>query len=870
MAVEQTAALAEAYAAACLNTWNGNPSVFDEVCRPGPELRTHWQDYLATINRFGPEEMARRCTLAHRLIHENGITYNVYADPLGVDRPWALDTIPYLISASEWQLVEAGLAQRARLLNLIAADIYGPQRIIKEGVLPVEFVHANPKFLRACHGAPLQKSGHVTLYGADMLRTPSGAWAVFGDRTQTPSGMGYSLENRIIMSRVFPNLIRDCQVQRLASFFETLRGVLRELAPRPTDSPNVALLTPGPYNETYFEHAYLARYLGFTLTEGEDLTVRDRSVYLKTLEGLQRVDVIFRRLDDDFCDPLELRNDSTLGIVGLIQTLHQNNVAVSNMLGSAVLEVRPVAASLQRLSRYFLGEDLRLPSAPSWWCALPEDRAYVDANFDSLYIAPAWSLHPNTLIHVAELSAEQRATLRARIAAEPHAFVGLEPVTLSTAPAWIDNSLQQRYISLRTYTLSAGDGAFHTMPGGLTRFSSSCDLRNLTMQSGSGSKDTWVRSDRPVEPFSLLPPPGQPIILRRSPMELPSRLADNLFWLGRYCERTDGVVRMLRHLANRFTDEAGLMSIPELKSMLRAIQQCWPELVPGQAVDRSTGIEALRPNQDCEDSAAIERSLLAAVFNEELPGSVVSNLRALQRTAWVVRDRISRDDWRIISGISYDLLMARRQHTPQSVSDALAILDEVIVGLAAFSGLTMENMTRERGWLFLNMGRRLERALHTARLIERVCVSPHLPEESTLQAVLIINDSPMTYRARYGANFRASAILDLLLCDESNPRSVAFQLHSIRHDLLELPHTMPRGLLSDEEQIIVRILAELRLTDVHALGRLSKDNRRPKLAEFLPLILDGLPRFSDFLARHYFNHTGPARRFTARQSEIAT
>jgi uncharacterized circularly permuted ATP-grasp superfamily protein/uncharacterized alpha-E superfamily protein len=879
MTMVDQATLLSAYAATVQAGMGGGVAPYDEVgAFPGPAY-PHWDDFLVALERFGREELLRRGDYAKRLVQENGITYNVYGDPRGMDRPWALDLIPFVIAPDDWAHISAGLEQRAHLLNLVVGDLYGEQRLLKEGVLPPEFLFANPKFLRSCQGLPAPNGGYVTLYGADLARDPSGTWMVLSDRTQTPSGMGYSLENRITMSRVYPNLIRDCRVLRLASFLDMLRGVLRGLAPQRRESPNVALLTPGPYNETYFEHAYLARYLGFTLAEGEDLTVRENEVYLKTVEGLQRVDVVFRRVDDDFCDPLDLRNDSTLGVVGLLQAIHQQQVAVSNMVGSGVLEVRALGACLPALSRYFLGEDLLLPAAATSWCALPEQRAYVEDHFDELYIGSAWNETPDAYVYVPELTQEARAALRARLRAQPHAFAALAPMTLATAPTWEDGTLVPRYVSTRTYTVTAGPGEHHVMPGGLTRFSRACDLRQLSMQHGSGSKDTWVRSEGPVDAYSLLPPPGHAITIRRSTDELPSRLADNLYWLGRYCERTEGVVRMLRYLVTRFTDESGMVSMPELLSILRAVQHLWPDPILPEGLSSAATVGKNTPLGHTpsavgasslvspEDSLEIERKLIAAVFDIELPSSVIANLRSLQRTAWVVRDRFSQDDWRIIGGLNHPLFQQRPDGPAPGLAEALVVLNHLITGMAAFSGLTMENMTRERGWHFLDMGRRIERALHAVRLIDSACAEPILPEESTLQAVLIISDSPMTYRARYGANFRVSALLDVLLCDESNPRSLAFQMNAISKELRQLPHAQPRELLSEEERIIVRILAELRLADVHALGKLNEENRRPALKKLFKLILAELPRFSDLVAQRYFSHTGPVRRFSARQIE---
>ena len=363
----------------------------DEMTGENASLRPHWQPFLRALDGLGLGELTRRWEEARHLIRENGVTYNIYGDPRGLDRPWQLDPIPLVFPQAEWQSLEAGLIQRARLLERVLADLYGPQRVLHEGLLPPELVLAHPGFLRPCHGLePVPCQRHLHLYAADLGRSSDGPMCVLGDRTQAPSGAGYALENRIILTRMLPDVFRDCQVQRLALFFRSLRETLRQLAPSQADNPCVVLLTPGPYNETYFEHAFLARYLGYPLVEGADLTVRDNRVFLKLLGGLQPVDVILRRLDDDFCDPLELRGDSSLGVPGLLQAVRAGQVAVANPLGSGVVETPALLPYLPALCRYLLGEELRLPSVPTWWCGEHTAQTHVLANLHRLVIKKAF------------------------------------------------------------------------------------------------------------------------------------------------------------------------------------------------------------------------------------------------------------------------------------------------------------------------------------------------------------------------------------------------------------------------------------------------------------------------------------------------
>ncbi|MES1167117.1 MAG: circularly permuted type 2 ATP-grasp protein, partial [Pseudomonadota bacterium] len=473
--------------------------VYDEMEERDGSVRPHWQMFVNLLDDLGPSELEHRWNTARQLIHDNGVTYNVYGDPAGMDRPWNLDAIPFVLGATEWSFVEAALTQRARLLDHILADIYGPQTLLHGGLIPPELVFGHKGFLRPLHGVSVPHGRWLHFYAADICRAADGNLCVIDDRTQAPSGAGYTLENRLVVSRAMPDVFRDCRVQRLATFFRTVRESLRSLAPHNKETPRIVLLTPGPFNETYFEHAYLARYLGFTLVEGGDLTVRDNHVYLKTLGGLQQVDVILRRQDDDFCDPLELRGDSSLGIPGLVQAVHSGNVAVANALGTGMLETPALMMFLPRLCKHLLGEDLKMPSVNSYWCGDHQSRKYVLDNLHRLVIKPTFPQGISEPIFGESLSAQGLADLRARIQATPVDFVGEDQVTLSTAPVLVGQRIEPRHIIMRAHLMATTDtknspsngsqngtssDGYSVMPGGLTRFSASPDSLVVSMQRG--------------------------------------------------------------------------------------------------------------------------------------------------------------------------------------------------------------------------------------------------------------------------------------------------------------------------------------------------------------------------------------------------
>ncbi|MCC6697896.1 MAG: circularly permuted type 2 ATP-grasp protein [Candidatus Hydrogenedentes bacterium] len=830
------------------------PHLYDELVDARGRIRDQWDGFLQVLDGLSPAEFARRRAQAATIIEENGVTYNVYGDPQGLTRPWSMDLAPQILAPADWQAIEKGMQQRAALLSLILSDLYGVQTLLREKRVPPEFVYANPAFLRPCHGLIEPANGLLHLYSADMTRGPNGVWAIIADRTQAPSGAGYALENRIVMSRVFPSIIHDCRVRRLASFFDRMRNSLRALAPKRRDNPHIVLLTPGPFNETYFEHSYLARYLGFTLVEGEDLTVRDNCVFLKTLEGLERVDVILRRLDDHYCDPLELHSESTIGLVGLIQAVHSGNVAVANALGSGLLEAPALRALLPDLCGHLLAEDLVLPSVQTWWCALPAHLEHVRAHFDELVVEPAFPSPRWEAVQVAALARAERDTLLARLEAKPYAYVAREPLAASTVPVWTGTGWEPRYTVFRAHTASVGGGEFLVMPGGLTRYSESQGVLALSMQRGGGSKDTWVLSEGPPDTTSLLPAPGQPIEIRRTVTNLPSRAADNLYWLGRYLERAEGTVRRIRCVLGRLTGEGDVAGRIELSGVARLLNDATP---PGAG------------ESGPRDRASMEAQVRASIIDAESAGSVQATFSALHRVAWAVRDRLSADAWRTLNRLAEDLSDNVCDGQLPPFGELLLLLNQFMSGLAAFSGLTLENMTRGQGYRFLDMGRRIERSIHTLALLRDGLVRSGEMEAALLQALLEICDSTLTYRSRYGANLQTPAVLDLLLTDDSNPRSIMFQIEALKEHVSHMPREKAYPFMSAEQQGILLVESGLRTLDIYDICVPGDDGVRDRLDTLLVNLGECFPDISDALARHYFSHTGTPQQIATKPRSVS-
>ena len=427
---------------------------FDELLAAPHTPRPHWAGLFSELLATPPGLIRDRLAAVERQIRESGVTYNVYADAQGLDRPWGLDVLPLIVAPEEWAELEAGIAQRAELLNRVLADLYGPQTLLREGLIPSGLIFGHSGFLRPAHGAQVPGGRHLFVYAADLARSPDGRWWVMADRTQAPSGAGYALENRLIISRLFPQLFRDLHVHHLAGFFAQLRDSLMHFAPAGDGPTLTVVLTPGPFNETYFEHAFLARYLGFPLVEGGDLIVREGKVWLKTIEGLKRVHAILRRQDDAFCDPLELRHDSALGIAGLTDCVRRGTVLVANSLGAGVLESGALLGFLPRLAERLLGEPLKLPSIATWWCGEPAALEDALDRVESLVFKPADPASPFEPVFGMDLDEDWQVDFRQHITQFPERFVAQELVRVSQAPVLAKEQpkqLQPRGIGLRVF-----------------------------------------------------------------------------------------------------------------------------------------------------------------------------------------------------------------------------------------------------------------------------------------------------------------------------------------------------------------------------------------------------------------------------------
>ncbi|WP_045827453.1 circularly permuted type 2 ATP-grasp protein [Teredinibacter turnerae] len=812
----------------------------DEVYAADGQPRPHWEYLLESLKSLGPKALAERQQKAQRILRDDGATYNIYGEDVRPGRTWELDLVPALISSEEWGVIESGLLERAELFNAILKDLYGERELIRHGIIPPEALFAHGGFLRACHGITTPGDHELIIHGVDMMRTESGDIYILTDRTQAPSGMGYALENRTVMSRVLPSLFRDSQVHRLATFFQRLRQKLSSLSIN-HDQPRVVLLTPGAHNETYFEHAYLANYLGFPLVQSGDLVVRNGFVWMRSLDGLSRVDVILRRVDDWYCDPVELRSDSQLGVAGLLEVVRAGRVVIANPLGSGVLENPLLFKYLPAISKSLIGREPRMQSVETYWCGDKQDMKYVLANLKDLVIKPVYRGRGEISINVGELPKAEQETLLARVKAEPSQFVAQPLMRACHLPSFVDKSLQPRPAITRSFAV-ASDTSYTLMPGGLTRLGIVENGFLIAGQAGSQSKDTWVIASEPERASSqekLAESSGS--ASENQLLSLPSRVVENLFWMGRYAERAEASLRILRTVFLKLNGEEPISTVSR-RHLLEAV----------------TGITATLPGfKDCEPELIDhpdEELLLVAKAPFRL-GSVYHTLTCMLQSADESKELLSSDTLRVINDIRDALDNLESALTGGLSAAPEEALDPLVTALMALSGLWQESMVRGVGWQFMNIGRRIERAMQTTCAMQHLLVPVLAENEQTtlMESLLISVEALISYRRRYRARMGISQVLELVMLDTSNPRSLLYQLDQLKNHLSSLPMAKNMVELSPEQRLILEAETSARLSLLSELAA-DGEEEREKLSALLSKLAELLGTLSNVISDKYFDH----------------
>ena len=832
-------------AEASCSTYQKTMDAYDEAFMEDRQPRPHWEHLLNSIKGLGETGMLDRHKRAQRILREDGATYNLTNDPL-TPSVWSLDLIPNIIQSSEWQHIEAGLAQRSTLLDLILKDLYGPQELLKSGVIPSEIIFSHPGFLRQCHNIKTPGPHQLLLHAVDMVRDKNGQFQIIGDRTQVPNGAGYALENRTVVSRVLPSLFRDSHVLRLPRFFQSLKSMLSRLACAWTDSPSIVMLTPGALSGTYFEQAYLSNHLGFALVQGSDLTVRNGAVWMKSLNGLSRVDVILRRVEDAYCDQAELRTDSMLGVPGLLEVVRAGNVVLANPLGSGILETPALLKYLPEISQFLTGSELSLPSVSTWWCGDPDDLNYTLNNLSTLIIKPVIRRANNRSIYGHTLTESQKLSTIEMIKKQPQLYTAQSYIPGSSAPVWQDGEFQPRPSILRTFSVSDHD-SFAVMPGGLSRVGNSSKDDIVSYLSASKSKDTWILATESEQQTKVqveaITPPTEAL-----QTNFPSRVIENLFWMGRYAERAEISMRLLRTL---FKQLNGIDPPPaESRRLLLEMASIQTNCLPGF----TEADDALINNPDSE--------LVSMITDGNRPGSIKANLQAMLSCGEQVKEMLSADTRIIINELRDHIHELDRAYTNGLPPAPEESLDSLVTSLLALSGLNHESMLRGLDWTFQEIGRRTERALQTAKLLRSALTKP-LPEmqqSQILESVLLSVEALISFHRRYRNRSRVAYGLDLLMIDATNPRSLFYQVDQLRKYIRELPRNEVASVgLSPENRLVIKSLNDIQLADLEALAHIDEHtNSRLNLEKLMTQLLEQLEQFTGLISDKYFDHTaGP-------------
>jgi len=836
-----------------LDSYKEKINSYDEVLDQNGEIKPYWKGLFDTLESIGIEELELRNQEIVKKFKENGVTYNIYDNNLESNRAWKLDPIPFLIHESEWKTIELGLKQRAHLLDLILKDLYGPQLLVKNAIIPAELVFDNAGFLLPCFDIKQKHNKQLLNYAVDLARGPDGKMWLLDNRTQAPSGAGYALENRVVMSKVLPELNEKTYRKRLSPYFNQLQQTVDTLGNNTNENPNVVFLTPGPGNETFFEHVYLSSYLGYTLVQGNDLLVRDGFVWLKSIDQLERVDVIIKRLDDEWCDPLELRRDSLLGIAGLLQVIRLGNVTVLNPPGTSILENYGLMAFMQNACKFLLKEPLLISSIATWWCGQTKELDFVLAHLPKLIIKKTNRKQGFRSIYARLLNKEQLEDLKNLIRKSPKDYVAQEEVSLSTTPAFINGTIEPRYAAIRAFLIAEGDD-YAVMQGGLTRSSAVKDKFEISNQLGGISKDTWIITDIPTEY-------QEKTVERKNTNNqlnnsLTSRNAENLFWLGRLCERTMALRSFLKIILNRLNEnvvkhgnEQPEFLVVLLKSLTH-LTQTYPGFVGKEAKEGELlDNEAIFANPITE--------LLLLINDPKKVGSVVYNMQSLLNTINQVSEKWNHDTRRIIDLLDDSLFTLKNTKT-NNINTVNGTLDRLHIRLFSFYGSIYETLPRDNGFYLMESGKNVERILSLISVLR--CTFNYKKEEEEeavlMEAILENHHLLAQYRHIYKSHLSLKAVINMVFLEKNLTYTLSFLLNTLTHYLSKLPKTNEPNRLSIAEKSALKACTIIKLIDADSLIQVDETTQfRPELDQTLSDVFELISNVSNNLSSLYFNHT---------------
>ena len=822
----------------------------DELYASGKGIKPYWNKLFSGFDKLGVTGLTARQKDIDWLLSENGVTYNVYNDPKGMHRPWSLNVVPFMLHHEEWDRVSAGIRQRAELLNLVLKDIYGERRLIKEGIIPHEVIYGHRGFLRQCAGVELNTEKFLSIYAADLCRGTDGRLWVVNDRAEAPSGMGYALENRSTTSRILPDMYAKMNVRRLSGFFQDLHQMLVDAAPRKKENPTIVILTPGSHNETYFEHAYLASFLGYPLVQGNDLVVRDGFVWMKSLQGLKQIDVILRRVDDAFTDPLELREDSHLGVAGLLDVVRRKNVSVINPVGSGVAENPGLIPFMPAIAQYFLKEDLILPQIASWWCGQEKEKNYVLQNLSQLVVKRIDRTNRESIYFCEFLNAEELDALKKVIQERPYRFVAQERINFSMAPNLSGAVLEPRNVVARAFCI-ASNSEYKTMPGGLVRVAPDRETIRVSNQRGGTSKDFWILEDAPVKEDRERHWHTKSSVAISGLNDLPSLTAENLYWAGRYVGRTLVNARFIRMVMRQMAMVQNRNEKPDsekLKVLFKAVTHL-TGTYPGFAEKSKDGTYAMNDPLG---------EMLSVILDKDRIGSLAHTLTMFSNSYYSIRNLWSSDMWRVFENIQklWDSLV---EGEDRSINRILKVLNQLITRLIAFMGLIEESIMVQQGLLLYFIGLQIEQSMLTitkCRALLGIKYDEQV-EYDLLEYLLISHESLNIYRYSYRSYIQLEHVLDLVVLDLDYARSLTFMVNRLQKDIARLPHSKQDHQLSNYQKYVFAAFSKLRLAESSKLAKTKsdKDFAREELDKLMEELSELLYQTSQSISNTYFNHT---------------
>lgn len=801
----------------------------------------HWDDLFAKLSNLNENDIHLRTNEIKRLLQDSGVTQS----PKGSD--WRLDPLPLMLSESDWQTIRSGVIQRVQLLNQIADDLYGERTLIQQGIIPAAHLHASDEYIRECFSLNNQ-SVKVTLAAVDLYRDRSGQFKVLADHLQHPQGLGLLLENRVIARRVMGDEFSECNVQRIADFFNKFQTCINDAVPGMRD-PRVVILSKGPQDAYYSEQAFLATYMGYTLVHSADLTVRKGDVWLKSLKGLRKVDVIVRWLPDAQLDSLEQTDYSIDGIPGLLQACRKQTVHLVNPVGCGVLECPSVKSNIQKIAQQLLNEPLILQE--------PECFAATTVQAQALLQDPSgYHLYSYADSQFCLDGDSEAQEIKKRLSTNNHMYYFRQKADFSTAPFWDNHQLVAQPISIRCFALFSPQGV-EVLPSAL------CFAHNgeLTEQ---WIKDTWVISNQPqpVHPTAtkVVPEMSDLALLDG---DIPSRTAENLYWLGRYLERGENTVRMLRLLIDRYTEFSVYPDSNNKKIVMRLVEAAVNQAIifPYKAYQFS----------DNPMMSYIPREITANILSDKKQsGSLINILKALVNSALQIRDLLSQDSWRIIDDMRDEIRRIERSPASLSTRVMQTTADRIISSLMAFNGSISDSMANNNGWFMLDIGRRVERSTQLIKVTQTLLceVLSDTEQLNMLESVLTSQVSLITHKRRYRMYQSIESGVELLLLDAHYPRSLLYQIEQLDILSQQLPEKSSLGKLGAQHKILLQMRTLCHLADSRALVEES-DGNRLQLQSLMQDIHQLMERYSEALMVQYFSHTKAAVSLTANTGSIA-